>query len=179
MSPLLSAYLRTSSRLLPNAMPEFDLLIQGALPFSEIGIADGKIISLSGDAATKVIDATGLHIFPGVIDSHVHFNEPGHADWEGIATGSRALAAGGGTLFFDMPLNAHPLTCVAESFDLKLAAAQKSSVTDFAFWGGLVPGNLDKLEELATRGVIGFKAFMSNSGIEDFSCVDDKTLDRK
>jgi allantoinase len=121
-------------------------------------------------------DATGLHIFSGVIDSHVHFNEPGRIDWEGIETGSHALAAGGGTLFFDMPLNAHPPTCDARSFDEKLIAAEEKSLTDFAFWGGLVPDNLDKLEPLAARGVIGFKAFMSNSGIEDFECVDNSTL---
>ncbi|MDD5140217.1 MAG: allantoinase AllB [Verrucomicrobiales bacterium] len=157
-------------------MPDFDLLIRGAQPFPEIGIADGKIASFSGGSSREDIDATGLHVFPGVIDSHVHFNEPGRTDWEGIETGARALAAGGGTLFFDMPLNAYPPTCDAESFDLKLAAAQKKSITDFAFWGGLVPGNLDKLEELSARGVIGFKAFMANSGIEDFSCVNDATL---
>jgi allantoinase len=157
-------------------MPEFDLLIRGAEPFSEIGIADGKIISFAGGSARETIDATGRQILPGVIDSHVHFNEPGRTDWEGLETGSRALAAGGGTLFFDMPLNAHPPTCDAASFDLKLAAAQKKSLADFAFWGGLVPGNLAKMEELAERGVIGFKAFMSDSGIEDFSCADDATL---
>jgi allantoinase len=157
-------------------MPEFDLLIRGAQPFSEIGIADGKIVAFHGGSAREELDATGRHIFPGVIDSHVHFNEPGRADWEGIETGSRALAAGGGTLFFDMPLNAHPPTCDPESFDLKLAAAKKRSTTDFAFWGGLVPGNLDQLEALAARGVVGFKAFMSDSGIGDFCCVDDATL---
>ncbi len=144
---------------------------------TDVSVAGGKIVSLGGGGpAREEIDCTGLHIFPGVIDSHVHFNEPGRADWEGIETGSRALAAGGGTLFFDMPLNAHPPTCDAASFDLKLAAAQKNSVTDFAFWGGLVPGNLEQLEELAARGVVGFKAFMSNSGIEDFECVDNATL---
>jgi len=157
-------------------MPEFDLLIHGAQPFPEIGIADGKIVSFSAGPAREEIAATGLHIFPGVIDSHVHFNEPGRTDWEGIETGSRALAAGGGTLFFDMPLNAHPPTCDAASFDLKLAAAEKKSLADFAFWGGLVPGNLDKMEALAERGVVGFKAFMASSGIEDFSCVDTETL---
>jgi allantoinase len=165
-------------------MKSLDLVIRqgtvitpGGEQLTDVGVADGKIVSLDdGGMAREEIDATGLHIFPGVIDAHVHFNEPGRADWEGIETGSSALAAGGGTLFFDMPLNAHPPTCDAESFDLKLAAAKKKSVTDFAFWGGLVPGNLDKLEELAERGVIGFKAFMSNSGIEDFSCVDDATL---
>jgi allantoinase len=164
----------------------FDLILRGGTvvthegeQLADVGIVEGKIAafgtSLSG-AARAEIDARGLHIFPGVIDAHVHFNEPGRADWEGIETGSRALAAGGGTMFFDMPLNAHPPTCDAASFDLKLAAAQKSSLVDFAFWGGLVPGNLDQLEELAGRGAIGFKAFMSNSGIEDFSSVDDATL---
>ncbi len=144
---------------------------------ADLGVADGKIVSLGvGGSAREEIDATGLHIFPGVIDSHVHFNEPGRTDWEGIETGSRALAAGGGTLFFDMPLNAHPPTCDARSFDEKLIAMEEKSVTDFALWGGLVPENLDQLESLARRGVIGFKAFMSNSGIEDFSCVDHATL---
>ena len=165
-------------------MKSLDLILRGGTLITpdggqqtDLGIADGKIVLLgAGGSAREEIDATGLHLFPGLIDSHVHFNEPGRTDWEGIETGSRALAAGGGTLFFDMPLNAHPPTCDAESFDLKLAAAQKHSVTDFAFWGGLVPGNADKLEGLAARGVIGFKAFMSNSGIEDFSCVDDATL---
>jgi len=131
-----------------------------------------------GDAGTarEEIDARGLHVFPGVIDSHVHFNDPGRAEWEGIDSGSRALAAGGGTMFFDMPLNAHPPTCDTRSFDEKLIVAEEKSVTDFALWGGLVPGNFDKLEQLARRGVIGFKAFMSNSGIEDFECVDNATL---
>ena len=167
-------------------MSGFDLIIRNGTIVThedaramDIGVAAGKIVALEAGLdvlADEVVDEGGLHIFPGLIDSHVHFNEPGRADWEGIATGSRALAAGGGTMFFDMPLNAHPPTCDAESFDLKLAAAEKNSLTDFALWGGLVPGNLDKLEELAGRGVIGFKAFMANSGIEDFSCVDDATL---
>ena len=167
-------------------MSQFDLILRGGtvvLPECErvedIGVSEGKISALATNlsgAARREIDATGLHVFPGLIDAHVHFNEPGRASWEGIKTGSRALAAGGGTLFFDMPLNAHPPTCDGKSFDLKLAAARKSSLTDFAFWGGLVPQNLDKLEELAARGVIGFKAFMSDSGIEDFSRADERTL---
>ena len=167
-------------------MKEFDLILRGGtvvthegVAGADVGIADGKIVADGekvGGSAQEEIKADDLHIFPGLIDSHVHFNDPGRTDWEGIKTGSRALAAGGGTLFFDMPLNAHPPTCDAASFDLKLAAAENKSSTDFAFWGGLVPGNLDRLEELSERGVIGFKAFMSNSGIEDFSCVEDRTL---
>ena len=129
-----------------------------------IGVSDGKIVELSpeitGDAK-ETINATGLHIFPGLIDSHVHFNEPGRTEWEGFATGSSALAAGGGTCFFDMPLNSSPPVLDGQSFDLKRAAAEKSSLTDFALWGGLTPNNLDHMEELANRGVIGFKAFMS------------------
>ncbi|MDB6059540.1 MAG: allantoinase [Verrucomicrobiales bacterium] len=167
-------------------MPAFETIIRNGtivtateIRRADIGIIDGKIAaiakSLSGSASEE-IDATNLHIFPGVIDAHVHFNEPGRTHWEGIETGSRALAAGGGTMFFDMPLNAHPPTCDADSFDLKRKAAEAKSVTDFALWGGLVPGNLKQLGKLAKRGVIGFKAFMSNSGIEDFSSVDDKTL---
>jgi allantoinase len=167
-------------------MTSIDLLIRGGLLVTKDGvvetdlaIAGGKIAALGNEAsgpAKRTLDATGLHILPGVIDSHVHFNEPGRTEWEGFQTGTQALAAGGGTLFFDMPLNAHPPTVDAASFQLKLAAAQQSSLTDFAFWGGLVPGNVDRLEELADCGVIGFKAFMSNSGIEDFSCVDDHVL---
>src|SRR4051794_34799446 len=98
----------------------FELIIRGGTVItatetriSDVGISDGKITALEGGlnaGAKKTIDAAGLHIFPGLIDSHVHFNEPGRADWEGNATGSRALAAGGGTMFFDMPLNAHPPT---------------------------------------------------------------------
>lgn len=151
----------------------------GGIQVADVAISDGKIAaiesSLSGSAC-ETINATGLHVFPGLIDSHVHFNEPGRAHWEGFETGSRALAAGGGTLFFDMPLNAHPPTLDAASFDQKLAAAKTSSLVDFAFWGGLVPGNLDHLEQLSERGVMGFKAFMSNSGIDDFPRVDDRTL---
>lgn len=112
----------------------------------------------------------------GIIDVHVHFNEPGRADWEGIASGSAALAAGGGTLFFDMPLNSSPVTTNAKSFKQKLLAMERSSVTDFALWGGLVPGNLQELPDLAACGVIGFKAFMSNSGLEEFGASDDLTL---
>jgi allantoinase len=147
----------------------------------DVAIENDTIVELApsirGDAR-ETIDASGLHVFPGVIDAHVHFNEPGRTDWEGWATGSAALAAGGGTCCFEMPLNAHPPTLDGKSFDLKRVAAEASSVTDFALWGGLTPDNLDTMDELADRGVIGFKAFMSNSGIDDFARADDETLRR-
>ena len=167
-------------------MSEFDLLLrQGMLVTStqvrraDLGIADGMIVAeapeLSGRAGEE-IDCAGLHIFPGVIDAHVHFNEPGRAEWEGFATGTRALAAGGATTYIEMPLNAHPPTTDRASFGLKLAAARSSSLVDFALWGGIVPGNLASLPDLAAAGVVGFKAFMSASGIEDFPAVDDLEL---
>jgi allantoinase len=167
-------------------MPDLDILLTGATVLTtsgpanvDVGVVEGKVVALQTAlrvASREVVDVAGLHVLPGLIDAHVHFNEPGRAEWEGFETGTKALAAGGGTLFFDMPLNAHPPTIDAESFDQKLAVAKEKSLVDFAFWGGLVPGNLDKLEELAGRGVVGFKAFMSNSGIDDFQSVDDQTL---
>ncbi len=167
-------------------MTQYDLLLRhGTLVTTtgvsqaDLAIADEQIVAIAPElsgSAKEEIDASGLHIFPGVIDAHVHFNEPGRTHWEGFATGTRALAAGGTTTFFDMPLNSTPPTLDAESFRLKLQAAQASSYVDFALWGGLVPGNLERLEELAACGVIGLKAFMSNSGIDDFQAVDDMTL---
>jgi allantoinase len=157
-------------------MPDFDLLIRGATPHGTIGIADGKIAALTEGSAHEKIDAAGLLVLPGAIDAHVHFNEPGRADWEGIATGSRACAAGGTTAFFDMPLNSTPPVIDAESFREKREIAERKSHVDFALWGGLVPGNLDHLEALRDCGVIGLKAFMSNSGIADFPSADPATL---
>jgi allantoinase len=164
----------------------WDTLIRGGtvvtpsgLVRGDLAIAEGRVAALGPEVAGGAggeIDATGCHVFPGVIDPHVHFNDPGRAEWEGIATGSLALSAGGGTLFVDMPLNASPPTLDAASFDAKLAAARGVARTDFALWGGLVPGNIDRLPELAERGVAGFKAFMSSSGIDDFSSSDDATL---
>ena len=143
-----------------------------------IGVSDGLIAAVEPEVSGSVeeIDASGLLVFPGMIDVHVHFNEPGRTEWEGIATGSSALAAGGGTCFFDMPLNSSPPTIDGASFDLKRGAAEARSVTDFGLWGGLVPGDLDRLDELADRGAVGFKAFMCSSGMPDFPRADDRTL---
>ena len=153
-------------------MSDFDLLVRGRE--RDIGVVDGKFAAIAPNlrgSAREEIDATKMSIFPGVIDSHVHFNEPGRTDWEGFETGSRAAAAGGTTTVFDMPLNAHPPTIDGASFDAKRAAAEKNSLVDFGLWGGLVPGNLDQLETLRDRGVVGLKAFMCDSGIDDFPHV--------
>ncbi len=114
-------------------MPIYDLVIRGGMPVIPTGFADypdgladlavvnGRIVEVAPEIAgtgNEEIDARGLHVFPGLIDAHVHFNEPGRTDWEGFATGTRALAAGGVTTFFDMPLNAHPPVLDGPSFDL-------------------------------------------------------------
>ena len=167
---------------------KLDCVIRGGLVVTAngvqqlaVGIADGRIVTLSPELpgpAEETIDARGLHVFPGVLDAHVHFNDPGRSAWEGVGTGSAALAAGGGACFIDMPLNSSPPTLDADSFDRKLAACTGAAYTDFALWGGLTPLNVDHMEELAERGVVGFKAFMSASGIDDFPRCDDATLYR-
>ena len=145
---------------------------------ADIAIEDEWIVAVgdNADAGGEEIDATGLHIFPGGIDSHVHFNEPGHSDWETIADGSAALAAGGYTCFVDMPLNNLPVTTTAAAFDAKVAAMQRSAKVDFGLWGGLVPGNAAELRSMHERGALGFKAFMCPSGLDAFPASDVATL---
>jgi allantoinase len=163
-----------------------DLIIRGGnvvtssgATVADIAIAGGRITALQPELGLKgadEIDASGLHVFPGGIDSHVHFNEPGRTAWETIKCGSAALAAGGYTTFVDMPLNNLPVTVDSAAFELKLEAANRSSIVDFGLWGGLVPGNLDVLSDLSERGVMGFKAFMCPSGIDEFPACDDSSL---
>lgn len=145
---------------------------------ADVAIQDGVITEVRPNASGggEEIDATGLHVFPGGIDSHVHFNEPGRTDWEDIAHGTAALAAGGYTCFVDMPLNNLPVTTSLEAFDLKLAAMRRSAQVDFGLWAGLVPSNLDQLAPMVERGAMGFKAFMCPSGIDEFPASDEKTL---
>jgi allantoinase len=147
---------------------------------ADVGVADGRIVAvgpeLEDERAREEVDAAGLHVLPGAVDAHVHLNEPGRTAWEGFETGTRALAAGGTTTAVDMPLNAQPPTIDGPAFDAKRAAAERSALVDFALWGGLVPDNLDRLDELAARGVVGFKAFMAGSGVPEFPMADDLTL---
>jgi allantoinase len=150
----------------------------GGIVEADIAIEEERIHAVGREVkgASSEIDAHGLHVFPGVVDVHLHFNEPGRTAWEGAATGSRALAAGGGTAFFDMPLNSTPCTVHAREFDRKRAAFEASSITDFGIWGGLVPGSIAGMAELAERGVVGFKAFLCDSGLPEFPRADDHTL---
>jgi allantoinase len=145
---------------------------------ADVRVSEGRIVEVGPDlpGVGRQIDARGLHVFPGLIDVHVHFNEPGRTGWEGAGSGSRALAAGGGTLFFDMPLNSTPCTTTADELETKRAALEASSVADFGLWGGLVPGSIDQMAGMAERGAVGFKAFMCDSGLAEFPYADDKTL---
>ncbi len=154
-----------------------ELLIRGDA--FDIAVEEGAIIEVGPElvcVAKREVDARGLLILPGGIDVHVHFNEPGRAEWEGAATGSAAFAAGGGTLYFDMPLNSTPCTVDCRQFEAKRVALAAASVTDFALWGGIVPGNRGALADMAGAGAIGFKAFMSDSGLAEFPRSDDLTL---
>ncbi|QYR19829.1 allantoinase AllB [Paenibacillus sp. sptzw28] len=157
------------------------VLQEGAVKL-DIGITDGRISALSprlDSNARMKYDAAGMTVMPGGIDVHVHLNEPGMGHWEGFRTGSAALAAGGTTTYFDMPLNGRPPTVTAQTFNLKTQLASGQSSVDYALWGGLMPGFLDKLEEMAEAGAIGFKAFMSSPGMMeegDFRESDDATL---
>ena len=164
----------------------FDLVVRGGVVVTpegtfaaDVAVEAGQIAQVGPGllgATAEEIDATGWHVFPGIVDPHVHFDEPGRTEWEGIATGSEALVAGGGTVFADMPLNNLPLTLDGASFDVKRAAAAGQARADFALWGGLTPDNLEALPELAARGAVGVKAFMSDSGLPEFPATDDLSL---
>lgn len=160
-----------------------DVVLPGEVLKLDIGVKDGKIAALGKQLAagvdTRILDAEGLYVLPGMIDMHVHFNEPALGHWEGFRTGSAALAAGGITCYADMPLNGNPPTVNQAALQLKAEAASGNSAVDYLLWGGLVPGNLEDLEPLAAAGVIGFKAFISNPGGDGegrFREVDDDTL---
>ena len=142
----------------------------------QFAVADGRIVGLGEQPANEVLDVPHLQVLPGLIDSHVHFNDPG-TDWEGFASGSRACAAGGITSFFDMPLNSIPGTTTREAFEQKRQAAERDSLVDFGLWGGVIPGNLDQLRELDEAGAIGFKAFLCDSGLAEFPATDPANLE--
>jgi allantoinase len=127
-------------------------------------------------AGWPVEDAAGRVVMPGVVDIHVHINEPGRTEWEGFETATRAAAAGGITTLVDMPLNSSPVTTTVEAFHRKLAAARGKLWIDCGFHGGVVPGNADQIEPLAAAGVLGFKAFLCPSGIEEFPPVTEADL---
>lgn len=121
-------------------------------------------------------DYGDLVLMPGLVDSHVHINEPGRTEWEGFATATRAAAAGGVTTLVDMPLNCLPETTSVEALTAKRDAARGQTWVDWAAWGGVVHGNADSLPTLAAAGVAGFKCFLIHSGIDGFAWVDEADL---
>ncbi|KAI8993476.1 allantoinase [Pilobolus umbonatus] len=112
-------------------------------------------------------------VMPGLIDAHVHLNEPGRTEWEGFETGTKAAAAGGVTTVIDMPLNAIPPTTTVNNLKLKLAAAKDQCHVDVAYWGGIIPDNLEDIPLLMKEGVCGFKCFLIESGVDEFPCVNE------
>jgi len=127
-----------------------------------------ELAPLGTEVTCPVIDINDHVLLPGLIDPHVHINEPGRTDWEGFDTATKAALAGGLTTLIDMPLNASPVTTSVAAFEKKLAATQNQLHTNCGFWGGIVPGNTPEIEKLVNKGVLGFKAFLTHSGIDDF-----------
>lgn len=156
-------------------------LVEGAdgLPAErsvELGVRDGRIVSIAplgaGLAGARVVElAADEVLLPGLVDTHVHVNEPGRTEWEGFASATRAAAAGGVTTIIDMPLNSIPPTVSVAALDEKRAAATGQTFVDVGFWGGVVPGNLDELAPLVDAGVFGFKCFLLHSGVDEFPQV--------
>jgi len=168
----------------------YDLIIKnGMVVFreearpAEIGIKDGKIAAIADvldREAKEVIDAQGQLVLPGMVDTHVHIDEPGRTEWEGFETASKAMAAGGTTTFVDMPLNALPATVTKHAFDVKMSAAQDKVWVDYGLYGGLIPNNLEDLKDLSDAGVLAFKSFIATCGNkeipDDFRDIDDYSL---
>jgi allantoinase len=125
-----------------------------------------------------LVDASDAAVMAGLVDAHVHVNEPGRTDWEGYETATRAAAAGGVTTIVDMPLNSIPPTTTQAGFAEKLAAAEGQCAVDVAFWGGVVPGNTNQLEPLLIDGVRGFKCFLVHSGVDEFPNVEESDLQK-
>ncbi|GGF08925.1 allantoinase [Hymenobacter cavernae] len=142
-------------------------------------VENGRIVDVvpTGTAVNcPVLDVQDRALLPGLIDPHVHINEPGRTEWEGFNTATRAALAGGVTTLVDMPLNSAPVTTSVANLEQKLAATKGQLHTDCGFWGGIVPGNAGAVEGLIARGVLGFKAFLTHSGIDDFPNATEQDL---
>jgi allantoinase len=148
-------------------------VIGGGETPASVSIHRGRIVRVGAIddalAADEVVELdTDVVLLPGLVDSHVHVNEPGHTEWEGFASATRAAAAGGITTLADMPLDSVPTTVDTAALETKRAAATGQCFVDVGFWGGAVPGNLAELRALHTAGVLGFKCFLADSGSPDF-----------
>lgn len=167
-----------------------DLVIRGqrvvtpqAIAPASIQIRGGRILAVGPyddlPGGCEVVEAgADSVIMPGLVDTHVHINEPGRTLWEGFETATRAAAAGGVTTLIEMPLNSIPPTTSLEGFRAKLEAAEGKCMVDVGFWGGVVPGNLPELRPLFDAGVVGFKCFLVHSGVDEFPNVTEADLRR-
>ena len=159
---------------------EFDLVLRGrrilttaGVVAREVGVRNGTIVAIepfgSGLRGREVVElADDETLLPGLVDTHVHINEPGRTEWEGFASATRAAAAGGVTTVLDMPLNSVPATVNAPALEYKRLFAQNNVFVDVGFWGGAIPGNKPHLRELHDEGVFGFKCFLLHSGVDEF-----------
>jgi allantoinase len=141
-----------------------------------IRVRDGVIQEVREYDGAFDEDAGDLVVMPGLVDSHVHINEPGRTEWEGFATATRAAAAGGVTTLVDMPLNSIPATTSVDGYAAKVAAAAGKCWVDVGFWGGVVPGNTNQIKGLLAAGCLGFKCFLTPSGVEEFENVSESDL---
>jgi allantoinase len=151
------------------------VVLPDAVRAASVHIEDGRIVHID-DRRNVTLDAGDLVIAPGLVDTHVHVNEPGRSDWEGFDTATRAAAAGGITTIVDMPLNSIPATTTVTAFEMKRVAARGNVHVDVAFWGGVVPGNTGALDPLIDAGVRGFKCFLAPSGVDEFPHVGESDL---
>ena len=167
-------------------------------PIPDFAIASQRVLTLEGEKPAailikgeKILDVVSIEnipencpteemgnnmIMPGLVDAHVHINEPGRTDWEGFETATKAAAAGGITTIVDMPLNCIPVTTTVDALNQKIIATKDQLWIDCGFYGGLIPDNIQDLESLADAGVLGFKAFLSPSGIDEFPNISEKHL---
>lgn len=150
---------------------------QGERPATVV-VRAGRIVAVEDYDAEPGVDLGDWALLPGLVDTHVHVNEPGRTDWEGFATATRAAAAGGVTTIVDMPLNAIPPTVDVASLTTKQASAARQCYVDVGFWAGAVPGNAEDLAPMHDAGVFGFKAFMIDSGVPEFPPLDPAGLEQ-
>jgi len=164
-----------------------DLVIRGrrvvtpeGVRAATVHVAEGRIVQVGAwedeMPDVPVVDAGESIVMPGLVDTHVHVNEPGRTEWEGFETATRAAAAGGVTTILDMPLNSIPATTTADALEAKRQTAREKSVVNVEFIGGVVPGNAGELEALRDAGVRAFKCFLSPSGVDEFPAVNERDL---
>jgi allantoinase len=151
--------------------------VEGKLQPATISFSEGKITNILFSKSADAEDLGNAVLMPGVIDAHVHINEPGRTDWEGFDTATKAAAAGGISTVIDMPLNASPVTTNLKALNEKLQAANNQLHVNVGFYGGLIPGNVSDLPALMEAGVLGIKCFLTHSGIDEFPNVTRSTIE--